>query len=371
MNEHDSARMASPSSGLVGPGGAAESAGPGAAHTCAIREKGEDKLYFALGRYPMVKALRGRVIGVSRLRRAAREGGPLRAGSVRRLRARPGPNRARSAELAEAGWGCDRLGPPPRSTCSAANPESARGKATAFVTDIKGCDKRLQASAVVPHTRAGAAHVSALRANRGREGGVVGRGGGCGEVYLDRQNVNSLCGRMPALAQLIPAALAARCGPCGGIRFHHEPSDGPVPPGAVVRLLPRGGQVMLMFPPAGASTAPTRCSSACGGATRSPSTRAGVASRPRRLPGGGADERHHLRFPGETEEEHGRTLALLGRVPYDTSSARLQRAPHTAAALRLSRSARRRSAARTGWGPAPGCYPAPRGKCSGSSRGIR
>jgi tRNA-2-methylthio-N6-dimethylallyladenosine synthase len=43
-------------------------------------------------------------------------------------------------------------------------------------------------------------------------------------------------------------------------------------------------------------------------------------------------------FPGESEEEHERTLALLGRVPYDNLFSFIFSArPHTSAALRLSK----------------------------------
>ena len=43
-------------------------------------------------------------------------------------------------------------------------------------------------------------------------------------------------------------------------------------------------------------------------------------------------------FPGETEEEHEQTLALLRRVPYDNLfSFVFSERPHTAAALRLAR----------------------------------
>src|SRR5712672_4460352 len=66
MNEHDSARMGESlfRAGWV-PAEAAESADLVLLNTCAIREKAEDKLYSALGRYRLLKAQRGTRIGVA------------------------------------------------------------------------------------------------------------------------------------------------------------------------------------------------------------------------------------------------------------------------------------------------------------------
>src|SRR5258706_10536110 len=66
MNEHDSARMGEAllRAGWV-PAEAAERAALVLLNTCAIREKAEDKLYSALGRYRMLKAQRGARIGVA------------------------------------------------------------------------------------------------------------------------------------------------------------------------------------------------------------------------------------------------------------------------------------------------------------------
>src|SRR5262245_52770885 len=66
MNESDSLRMGE---SLVGDGWARAEAADGAdlvlVNTCAIREKAEDKLYSALGRYRLLKASRGTRIGVA------------------------------------------------------------------------------------------------------------------------------------------------------------------------------------------------------------------------------------------------------------------------------------------------------------------
>src|SRR3954463_7946643 len=66
MNESDSQRMGE----ALARAGWQEAAGPAAAdlvlvNTCAIREKAEDKLFSALGRYRLLKAQRGIRIGVA------------------------------------------------------------------------------------------------------------------------------------------------------------------------------------------------------------------------------------------------------------------------------------------------------------------
>src|SRR5947208_3794710 len=66
MNESDSQRMGE---ALARAGWAATDAPDGAdlivVNTCAIREKAEDKLFSALGRYRLLKARRGTKIGVA------------------------------------------------------------------------------------------------------------------------------------------------------------------------------------------------------------------------------------------------------------------------------------------------------------------
>src|SRR5207244_11386053 len=66
MNESDSQRMGE-ALARAGwdPIGAAEGADLVLVNTCAIREKAEDKLFSALGRYRLLKAQRGTRIGVA------------------------------------------------------------------------------------------------------------------------------------------------------------------------------------------------------------------------------------------------------------------------------------------------------------------
>jgi tRNA-2-methylthio-N6-dimethylallyladenosine synthase len=157
MNESDSDRMVE----LLGRHAFSRAETPDDAdlillNTCAVREKAEQKLLSALGRYREVKARRGAIIAVS--------GCVAQQEKDRLLRRVPyvdfvfGPdNIARLPEMldraggrerfAETGWMAseDYVFP-------SADPEAARGRTTAFVTAMKGCDN-VCAFCIVPHTR--------------------------------------------------------------------------------------------------------------------------------------------------------------------------------------------------------------------------
>jgi tRNA-2-methylthio-N6-dimethylallyladenosine synthase len=157
MNDSDSQRMVE----LLGrhafaPAVSAEDADLILVNTCAVREKAEQKLLSALGRYREVKARRGALIAVS--------GCVAQQEKERLLRRVPyvdfvfGPdNIARLPEMiaraearerfAETGWMGSEEYVFPR-----ADPEAARGRVTAFVTAMKGCDN-VCAFCIVPHTR--------------------------------------------------------------------------------------------------------------------------------------------------------------------------------------------------------------------------
>jgi len=124
-------------------------------NTCAVREKAEQKLLSALGRYREVKARRGALIAVSgcvaqqeKDRLLARVPyvdfvfGPDNIGKLPEMVARAARER-----FAETGWmdSHDYVFPQ-------ADPEAARGRPTAFVTAMKGCDN-VCAFCIVPHTR--------------------------------------------------------------------------------------------------------------------------------------------------------------------------------------------------------------------------
>ncbi len=158
MNESDSLRMLE---SLVNDGWKATSDAAQAdlilLNTCAIREKAEQKLFSALGRYKEAKAARGTLLGVAGCV-AQQEGGRL-------LKRAPyvdfvlGPdNLAALPELVRSARG----GKAPRVETTwmdseayvfpRADPEQSRGRVTAFVTAMKGCDN-VCSFCVVPHTR--------------------------------------------------------------------------------------------------------------------------------------------------------------------------------------------------------------------------
>ena len=126
-------------------------------NTCSIREKAEDKMLSALGRYRQVKLQRGALIGV---------GGCVAQQEKERIVERApwvdfvfGPDaiaklpdliakvRAERTHVVETAWVDSEAYVFPR-----ADPESSRGRTTEFVTVMKGCDN-VCAFCVVPHTR--------------------------------------------------------------------------------------------------------------------------------------------------------------------------------------------------------------------------
>jgi tRNA-2-methylthio-N6-dimethylallyladenosine synthase len=163
-------------------------------NTCAVREKAEQKLLSALGRYREVKARRGALIAVSGcvaqqekdrlLRRVPYVDfvfGPDNLGKLPEMIAR-----AESRErFSETGWMGSEEYVFPR-----ADPEAARGRVTAFVTAMKGCDN-VCAFCIVPHTRG--REVSRPFAEVLSECAVLAEVG-VREVTLIGQNVNSYAG---------------------------------------------------------------------------------------------------------------------------------------------------------------------------------
>ncbi|HYV68461.1 MAG TPA: tRNA (N6-isopentenyl adenosine(37)-C2)-methylthiotransferase MiaB [Myxococcales bacterium] len=327
MNEHDSARMGESllKAGWV-PADAAESADLVLLNTCAIREKAEDKLYSALGRYRMVKAQRGARIGVAGcVAQQEKEGLLGRAPYVDFVL---GPDQiGRIVELAEQGGVETGWVPSEEYVFLQADPEGSRGKATAFVLAMKGCDN-VCSFCVVPHTRG--REVSRPYAEIVREVAAL-CSVGVREVTLIGQNVNSYAGGC-SFAQLIRRVAAVP--DLRRIRFTtSHPMD--LSP-ELVECFRDVDKLMPHFHlpvQHGADAVLERMR-----------RRYTIAEYERRVaslfaacPDVALTSDIICGFPGETEQEHQQTLALLRRIPYDNLfSFVFSERPHTAAALRLS-----------------------------------
>jgi tRNA-2-methylthio-N6-dimethylallyladenosine synthase len=158
MNESDSRRMAE---SLVATGWTAvenaEQADLILLNTCAIRERAEQKMYSALGRYRDQKDARGALIGVAGcvaqqekaniLKRAPYVDFVLGPDNLAALPGLVDELDSGHRGLVRTDWMDGEAYLFPR-----ADPEAARGQATAFVTAMKGCDN-VCSFCVVPRTR--------------------------------------------------------------------------------------------------------------------------------------------------------------------------------------------------------------------------
>lgn len=126
-------------------------------NTCAIREKAEDKMLSALGRYRPVKVSRGALIGVGGCVAQQEKDrlikkvpyvdfvfGPDNIGKLPEIITRVEQERERVVETAFVDS--------EEYVFPRANAETSRGKVTEFVTVMKGCDN-VCSFCVVPHTR--------------------------------------------------------------------------------------------------------------------------------------------------------------------------------------------------------------------------
>ncbi|HLL55090.1 MAG TPA: MiaB/RimO family radical SAM methylthiotransferase, partial [Myxococcaceae bacterium] len=172
-------------------------------NTCAIREKAEDKMLSALGRYRMAKTTRGALIGVGGCVAQQEKDkllkkvpfldfvfGPDAIAKLPEIVERVEQDRARVVETA---WVDSEEYVFPR-----ADPETSRGKVTEFVTVMKGCDN-VCSFCVVPHTRG--REVSRPFPDVLLEVADLARVG-VREVTLIGQNVNSYTGGI-SFAQLL------------------------------------------------------------------------------------------------------------------------------------------------------------------------
>jgi tRNA-2-methylthio-N6-dimethylallyladenosine synthase len=195
MNESDSDRMVEALAGRAWSRTPhAEDADLILLNTCSVREKAEQKLLSALGRYREHKARRGALIAVGGcvaqqekerlLKRVPYVDfvfGPDNLGRLPEMVARA----ERRERFAETGWMGSEEYVFPR-----ADPEAARGRATAFVTAMKGCDN-VCSFCIVPRTRG--REVSRPFAEVVAEVSALARVG-VREVTLIGQNVNSYRG---------------------------------------------------------------------------------------------------------------------------------------------------------------------------------
>jgi tRNA-2-methylthio-N6-dimethylallyladenosine synthase len=333
MNESDSDRMVE----LLGRHAFARAATAEEAdlillNTCAVREKAEQKLLSALGRYREVKARRGAVIAVAGcvaqqekdrlLRRVPYVDfvfGPDNLGRLPEMieRAEKGGRR-----FAETGWMASEEYVFPR-----ADPEAARGRTTAFVTAMKGCDN-VCAFCIVPHTRG--REVSRPHAEILAECAALAEVG-VREVTLIGQNVNSYAGgcSFPELLRRVAATPELR-----RVRFTtshpHDLSD------ALVDVFRDEPRVMPHFHlPVQSGSDPVLAR------MRRDYTVTDYLERFERLsgarPGIAITTDFIVGFPGESDEDFEASLRLLERARFEQSFSFLFSArPHTVAASRMN-----------------------------------
>ena len=299
-------------------------------NTCAVRDKAEQKLLSALGRYRAVKARRGALIAVAGCLAQQEKEALLR--KVPAVDFVFGPdNLARLPELVERALGRERFAETgwldseeylfPRADAAA-----ARGRATAFVTAMKGCDNAC-AFCIVPHTRG--REVSRPVAEVVAECAAL-AAVGVREVTLLGQNVNSYRGGCSFAALLrrvaaLPGMLRVRF----TTSHPHDLSDELI---AVIRDEPRVMSHVHLPVQAGSDAVLARMRRDYTVAQYLERFDALVAARP----GLAVTTDFIVGFPGETEEDFERSLTLLDRAGFENSfSFVFSPRPHTVAARRL------------------------------------
>ena len=339
MNVNDSLRMGE-ALATIGyrPAPTAEQADLIILNTCAIREKAEDKMLSALGRYRAVKTQRGALLAVAgcvaqqeKAKLLARVPyldlvfGPDAIGKLPELVNRVSVERVRVAETA---WIDSEEYVFPR-----ADPGSSVGKVSEFVTVMKGCDN-VCSFCVVPHTRGREMsrpfvevleEIAALTAV------------GVREVTLIGQNVNSYRGGISF------AELLLRVAQVPGIeRVRFTTSHPHDLSGALIDAFRREPRIAPHFhlPVQSGSDAVLR-------RMKRDYTVAAYLERLAALrgarPGIAVTTDIIVGFPGETEEDFRATLALTEQVRYDNQfSFVFSPRPHTVAGLKEEE-----------WGPVP------------------
>jgi tRNA-2-methylthio-N6-dimethylallyladenosine synthase len=301
-------------------------------NTCSVREKAEQKLLSALGRYREVKARRGALIAVSGcvaqqekdrlLKRVPYVDfvfGPDNIGKLPEMLSRAEAGRER---FAETGWMDSEEYVFPR-----ADPEAARGRTTAFVTAMKGCDN-VCAFCIVPHTRG--REVSRPFPDVVAECASLAEVG-VREVTLIGQNVNSYAGGC-SFAELL-RRVAAVPG-VARVRFTtshpHDLSD------ALVDVFRDEPKVMPHFHlPVQSGSDPVLARMRRDYSVEAYLNRFDRLSAAR--PGVAVTTDFIVGFPGETDEDFEASMRLLERARFEQSFSFLYSPrPHTVAALRAN-----------------------------------
>jgi tRNA-2-methylthio-N6-dimethylallyladenosine synthase len=298
-------------------------------NTCSVREKGEQKLLSALGRYREHKARRGTLLGV---------GGCVAQQEKDKLLARVpyldfvfGPDnigklpemvqRARNERFSETGWMDSEEYVFPR-----ADPDAARGSATAFVTAMKGCDN-VCSFCVVPYTRG--REVSRPFTEVVEECAAL-AAVGVREVTLIGQNVNSYVGGCDFASLLRRVAAVPDLARIRFTTSHpHDLSD------ALIQVFRDEPKVMPHFHlpvQSGSDTVLKRM--------RRDYTVEAYLERLEALraarPGIAVTTDLIVGFPGETDDDFDRSLALFERARFDNSFSFIYSPrPHTGAARRV------------------------------------
>jgi len=323
MNESDSQRMGE-ALARAGwrPVGTPDGADLVLVNTCAIREKAEDKLYSALGRYRLLKAQRGTRIGVA---------GCVAQQEKKRLLSRApfvdfvlGPDHLEKVpELVDTGGVETDFVDTEHYLFPQADPETSRGKTTAFVTAMKGCDN-VCSFCVVPYTRG--REVSRSYAEIvGEVASLVAVG--VREITLIGQNVNSYAGGC-TFADLIRRVAAVP----GLLRIRFTTSHPMDLSDDLVRCFAEVPQLMPHFHlpvQHGADSVLERM--------RRRYTIAEYERRIAALPAHVALTSDIIcGFPGETDDEHRQNVEFLRRTGYDNLFSFIYSPrPHTGAILKL------------------------------------
>ncbi len=208
MNVNDSLRMSEAMATLsYGPTPTAENADVIILNTCSIREKAEDKMLSALGRYRAVKLSRGALIGVGGcvaqqekdklLKKVPYVDFVFGPDNIQKLPEIIHRVQAERERVVETAWVDSESYVFPQ-----ADAESSRGKVMEFVTIMKGCDN-VCSFCVVPHTRG--REVSRPFTEVLQEVDALTRVG-VREITLIGQNVNSYLGGISFAQMLLRTA---------------------------------------------------------------------------------------------------------------------------------------------------------------------